>query len=130
MKIPTASRESGLSSRKVDYSAGIQATKSLGRVAPFVSVTYRVFGDPRIIELRDGFAASAGSSFIVDDRTVVLASYHYARAASIHVSDAHELFAGASRSLNDRLRLTGYGTAGLSRGAAGVSGGLSVSLRL
>ena len=131
VKIPTAARSTGLSSRKTDYSAGVQATKTIGRIAPFASVTYRIFGDPRIIELRNGFAASAGSSYVVDDKTVLLASYHYARAASRLIANAHELFAGASRSMAaDRVRLTAYATAGLSSGAAAGSGGLSVSLKL
>ena len=67
---------------------------------------------------------------IVDERTVLLGSYHYARAASRFIRDAHELFAGASRSISgDRLRLTGYTTAGLSKGAAAVSGGVSLSVK-
>jgi hypothetical protein len=131
IKLPTASRSSGLSSRKVDYSAGVQATKVIGQMAPFVSATYRIFGDPQGVSLKDGVAASAGTSFLVDDRTVLLASYHYAQKASNLISDAHELFAGVSRSFADnRFRLSGYATAGLSNGAAGASGGVSISVRL
>ncbi len=131
VKLPTASRASGLSSRKADYSAGVQVTRTIGRVAPFASFTFRVFGDPARIRLQDGFAASAGSSVIVGDRTVILASYHFAQAASRFIGDAHELFAGASRSISGgRLRLTGYTTAGLSDGAAGFSGGLSLAMKL
>lgn len=131
VKIPTATRESGLSSRKADYSVGVQATKPLGILAPFVTATYRVLGDPRGYRLRDGFAASAGSSLILSRNTVLLASYHYAQAASRLVRDAHELFVGGSREIvGTRLRLTGYATAGLSNGAASKSGGLSLSWSL
>lgn len=128
VKLPTATRDSGLSTRRTDYSGGVQVTRQSGRFAPFGSVTYRIFGDPRGIALRDGFAASAGTSLVVSRNVVALASYHYARAAYRLVRDAHELFAGASYLVpRSRLRLTGFTTAGLSRGAAALSGGLSVA---
>ena len=130
-KLATASSGSRLSSGKTDYSFGIQATKVVGSVAPFVSATYRVLGDTRSFDLRDGFAASAGASLVLDSRTVVLGSYHYARAASRLLRDSQELFLGGSRELaGDRLRLTGFSTVGLSSGAAALSGGLALSLSL
>lgn len=131
VKVPTASRSSALSSGKTDFSVGAQATQVVGKFAPFASVTYRFFGDSEQLRLKNGIAASAGSSLALDDKTVLLASYHYAQKASSLISDSHELFAGASRGFSDnRLRLSGYVTAGLSRGAAAASGGLSISVRI
>ena len=131
VKFPTATRKSRLSTGKTDFSAGVQLTKVVGSVAPFVSATYRAFGDPRAFDLRNGFAGSAGTSVIVGDRTVLLASYHYAEAATRFVSDSHELFAGASTQLGrSGVRLTGFATAGLSSGAPGVSGGVALSMKL
>lgn len=131
VKLPTASNASRLSSGETDYSLGIQATKLVGRVAPFVSATYRLLGDPKGFDLHDGIAASAGASFVLDRRTVLLGSYHYARGASRFVHDGHEVFLGGSRELTgSRLRLTGFGTVGLSSGAAAASGGFAVSLAL
>lgn len=131
VKLPTASRESRLSSGKFDYSLGVQATKVVGRVAPFVTATYRSLGDPDGFDLRDGVAASAGASLVLDRRTVMIGSYHYAQAASRLVRDAHELFLGGSREFGGtRLRLTAFGTVGMSSGAAAASGGLAISLAL
>ena len=131
MKLPTASAGSTLSTGKTDVSAGVQLTKTFGRVAPFVSATYRVFGDPAIIDLKNGFAASAGTSIGLGKRTVTLFSYHYAAAATALVRDSHELFAGLSTGLpGSRVRVTGFATAGLSSGAAASSGGISLSLDL
>ena len=131
VKVPTASDSSGLSSGKADYSVGVQATKVVGKVAPFLSATYRVLGDTSAYDLRDGFAASTGASLVVGRRTVLLGSYHYARAASRLLQDSHELFLGGSRELAaDRLRLTGFATVGLSSGAAAASGGIALSLSL
>lgn len=129
IKLPTARDSDHLSSGKTDYSAGVQVTKTFGRVAPFVSATYRVFGDPAIVNLKNGFAASAGLSSAIGERTVALLSYHYAQAASRLIHDSHELFAGISTGLpHSKLRLTGFVTAGISSGAAAESGGLSLSV--
>jgi hypothetical protein len=129
VKVPSATRSSGLSTGKTDYSAGVQATKLFGRVAPFVSGTYRIFGDPSTIDLRNGFAGSAGAAVVLSERSTALFSYHYARGASRLVRNSHELFAGASGKLpGSNLRLTSFVTKGVSSGAASVSGGLSLSL--
>lgn len=128
VKLDTATRASGLSSGKKDYAVGVQVTQPAGRFAPFASATYRFLGDTPTLKLRNGFAASAGASYMLGGRTYLLASYHYSRAATRLVADAHELFAGASAEVpNTRFRVTGFATAGLSRGAAAASGGLALS---
>lgn len=128
VKLDTATRSSGLSSGEKDYAVGAQVTQPLGRVAPFASVTYRFLGDPAQYRLRDGVAASAGASVMLGRGAFLLASYHFSERATRLVKDAHELFAGASMQVRDtRLRVTGFGTAGLSRGAAGLSAGVALS---
>ena len=128
VKIDTAERSSGLTSGKLDYALGLQVTQPIGRVAPFFSVTYRFLGDTAEFTLRDGFAASAGTSFKVGEGTYLLASYHFAERATGLVRDSHELFAGVTAAVGrSRFRITGFGTAGLSRGAAGVSAGLALA---
>jgi hypothetical protein len=131
-KLNTADRSSslssGLSSGKRDYSFGAQVTRPIARIAPFASVTYRILGDPQAFRLRDGFAASAGVSAPIGPRTLVLTSYHYAQAATRLVDDSHEIFAGASTAVGSSgLRLTGFGTAGLSNGASSLSAGVALS---
>lgn len=128
VKLETATRSSGLSSGEKDYALGVQVTKPVGRLGPFVSATYRSLGDPAAFKLRDGFAGSVGSSVLVGERTFLLASYHYAEAATRLVRDAHELFLGGSMPVaRTRLRITAFGTTGLSRGAADLSVGASLS---
>ena len=129
VKLATASDQSRLSTGKTDFSAGVQVTRTFGNLAPFVAATYRIFGNPALIDLTNGFAASAGTSVGLGDHLVAIVSYHYAEAASHLVRDSHELFAGVSAGLpNSKLRLTGFATAGLSSGAAAESGGLSISV--
>ena len=130
-KINTAGRSSGLSSGANDYAVGADVSIPAGRVTPFASVTYRFLGDTRVYDLRDGPAASAGTSLALGADAFLLASYHYSRAATRQVEDGHELFAGASQKLRGTpLRLTGFTTVGLSRGAAAISGGVALSVGL
>ncbi|WP_137899459.1 hypothetical protein [Sphingomonas sp. 2SG] len=130
-KINTATDSSGLSSGKNDYAGGVDVSYPIGKLTPFGSVSYRFLGDTARYDLRDGPAASAGASYALGTDSFLLASYHYSRAATRLVADAHELFAGASTRLGGTpLRLTGFATAGLSRGAAAASAGLSLSLGL
>jgi hypothetical protein len=127
-KINTAKERSGLSSGKNDYTLGADASATLGRVTPFVSLSYRFLGNTTLYQLRDGPAASAGASYAIGSNSFLLASYHYSRAATRQVDDAHELFAGVSTRIpRSPLRVTGFATAGLSQGAAAASGGLAIS---
>lgn len=130
-KLNTASKRSGLSSGENDYAVGADLSVPLGKLAPFTSFTYRFLGDTAIYTLRDGPAASAGASYALGPDAFLLASYHYARAATRQVADAHELFAGASARISGTpMRLTGFATAGLSHGAAGASVGIAISAGL
>lgn len=128
VKLPTASDRSQLSTGKTDYAFGAQVSKQFGRLVPFVSGTYRIFGDSGPWDLRNGMAASAGASYVLPGRATVIASYDYASRASGFVSDSHEMFGGMSVPLGrSPFRLTAYGTVGLSRSAPDASGGLSLA---
>jgi hypothetical protein len=130
-KLNTATKGSGLSSGKNDYAVGADLSVPMGRVTPFASFTYRFLGDTTIYQLRDGPAASAGISYSFGSDSFLLASYHYSRAATAFVTDAHELFAGASTRLaRTPIRVTGFVTKGVSNGAADASAGLALSYGL
>lgn len=130
-KLNTASKSSGLSSGKNDYSLGADISVPVGKVTPFASFSYRFLGDTATYVLRDGPAASAGASYALNDKSFLLVSYHYSLSATRLVNDSHEVFVGASTKVRGSpLRLTGYATAGLSSGAAAASGGLALSVDL
>lgn len=128
-KISTATQSSRLSSGENDYALGADVSVPLGRLTPFASVTYRILGDTASYRLRDGSAASVGTSYAIGTESFALVSYHYARAATRLVDNSHELFAGMSTHVPATpMRLTGFSTIGLSRGAAAVSGGVALSV--
>lgn len=128
LKIPTAARSSQLSTGKVDYAVGTELSRSFGRWTPGVSASYRIFGDTSVWQFRNTLHTSANVTYALMPRTAVLISYDYTQAATRFVDDAHEIVAGASTPIADRMRLTGYISKGLSSGAADISGGASVSL--
>ena len=130
VKIPTASKASQLSTGRVDYSGGAELSKSISRFTPAVNITYRVFGDTRDFHFRNGFDVTAGSTYAITPRALLLLNYEYARSSSVYIKDSHELVAGASFPVaSDRLRLTSYISKGLSQGASSVSGGAALAFR-
>ena len=127
LKLPTASNSS-ISTGKTDFSVGMEISKPIGRVVPFASLTYRSFGSTSEWKLKDGIATSVGANWIINNRMVGSLSYDYAQQASRYIADSHELVASlSSRLWNTKIRLTGFAAAGLSSGAADVSGGVSLS---
>lgn len=131
VKLPTASSSSQLSTGKTDFSLGASASKTIGRLTPSITATYRWFGDTDIWKFRNGFEISAGASYAVTNTTIAFLTYDYARATTALIRDYHEMVGALSTPvINNRLRLTAFAGKGLSSGAADVSGGVSLSLRL
>lgn len=129
VKLPTASASSKLSTGKADFAGGTELSRVMGRVTPFASVTYRIFGDKAPWHIRNGFSASGGASVTMTAKTTLIVSYDYAEAATSVVENSHELFLGLSSPLpRSALRVTGFGTIGLSRGAPALSSGLSATM--
>ena len=127
VKLPTASNSS-LSTNKTDFSFGGEVSRSFGKFVPFASLTYRSFGSDSEWKLKDGVATSVGTTWLINDRFVGSFSYDYAQRASRFIQDSHEFVASLSSKLWDtKIRLTGFASAGLSSGAADVSGGLALS---
>ena len=127
LKLPTAT--DNLSTGEVDYSLGAEVSRSFGRFYPFASVTYRGFGDTEVLRLNDGFAASMGAGYLVGRQALVMLSYDYAERASRFIPDSHEVVASfSSRVGSTPVRFSSFVAGGLSKGAADLSGGVSLSL--
>lgn len=128
VKVPTASRGKGLGTGETDVSVGAEVSKTLGSVIPFVSVGYRMPGDPPGVDLHNSWTASGGINVMMG-KSILIASYDYREATSDLAKDSHELFGAVSTPLNKRLNLTIYGSAGLSDGAPGYGVGGMVSVK-
>lgn len=128
VKVPTASRSKGLGTGKVDVSVAAEVSKSIGAVTPFIKGGYRFPGDPTGIDLHNAFFGSAGASVSIG-KALLMGSYDYRAAASDFSKDSHEMFGAVSGPVSDRLSLTLYGTAGLSKGAPDYGAGLMVTIK-
>ncbi|MHB8287477.1 MAG: transporter, partial [Caulobacteraceae bacterium] len=131
VKIPTATQSSRLSTGEVDYSVGATVSKTIGRYSPLVSIFYRSFGNGPNFQLKNGFATSIGTTYAFSPRIVGLLTYDYAQRASQYIADGHQITTSVTSLLpNSPVRVTAFISGGLSRGAPGISTGISLSLRL
>jgi hypothetical protein len=129
VKFPTSAKSKGLGTGKTDFSGSVDISRTFGAITPFVTLGYRVLGDPAGYNLRSGPTASIGASAPVG-KAVFITSYDYSRAASPLAKDSHELFGAFSGPVARNLALTGYGTAGLSKGAPDFGVGLLLTAKL
>ena len=129
VKLPTASKSKQLTTGKTDESVSLDLSYPTGVVTPFVNVGYRFLGDPVGVKLRDGPTASVGSSVQLGKATLI-GSYDYARSVTSLTRDSHQRFGGLSGPASNRFTLTGYGTKGLSSGAADYGAGLLLSVKV
>lgn len=129
VKLPTSSESKRLGTGKTDVAVSVDVARPIGNIAPFATVGYRMPGDPDGISLRNTFTTSVGTTVSLGSTTLI-ASYDYAGATTRQVADSHSLFGGVSVPVSDRFSLVGYGTGGLSEGAADFGVGLLLSARL
>ncbi|MET3527138.1 hypothetical protein [Phenylobacterium koreense] len=128
-KLPTSDPDKHLGTGEADFTVGADFTYPIGPVAPFLSVNYRMPGDPEGVELRNTYAASVGASMVFG-RSIAIVSYDYAQASSPLAKDARELFGAVSTPVTDKVNGTLYGTAGLSEGSADYGVGVMLTLKL
>lgn len=128
VKLPTASTRRGLSTGKTDIGIVADISRPVGNLSPFLTLGYRMPGDPDGFELRNSATVSAGTSATFG-RIVAIGSYDYAGASSRLAFDSHSLFGALAAPVSKNVILTGYGTVGLSRGAPDHGVGLLVTIR-
>ena len=129
VKLPTSKRSEHLGTGKTDYSASADISYPIGNWAPFVTLGYRIPGDPAGINLKNTFTSSVGTSLAVG-HTVYIVSYDYSQASSPLAKDAQEIFGAVSAPATDRLNVTAYGIAGLSDGSPDYELGLLLTVKL
>jgi hypothetical protein len=128
VKLPTSERSKGLSTGKTDLGLIADLSRPMGVASPFLTLGYRMPGDPAGFDLRNTVTVSVGSSFTLG-KLVAIGSYDYAGATSALSHDSHSLFAALASPVSKRLTITGYGNVGLSRGAADYGIGLLLTVR-
>lgn len=125
VKIPVQ-KFNDISTGETDWSVSGEISRPVGKVVPFASVGYRVYGDPELWEVQDGFSASAGFGILAGDGAVAF-SYEFAETTSDFVDDAHEIVAVYDAPVTGRFRIASFATVGLSDGAPDFGAGLRLA---
>jgi hypothetical protein len=129
-KVPIGSARRRLSTGEYDFGASLDVSRQFGIWGPFVTVGYLDLGKPAGFTLYNTTSVSVGTSLMLRDNLVAIASYDYDSADSPLVPAGHQLFGSLSWICNDRITLTGYGSVGLSAGSADAGGGFLMSFSL
>lgn len=128
VKIPTGSDEERLSTGEFDYGAGIEVSRAIGNIEPFVEAQYRINGDPPDRDYRNTWLASAGTSVRLG-RSRASLSYEYSQSRVRGREAAHSLDGSFATPISRRLLLSTFGSVGLSERASDFSVGAVLTLR-
>jgi hypothetical protein len=129
-KVPIGSARRRLSTGEYDFGASVDVSRQFGIWGPFVTVGYLDLGKPAGFTFYNTSSVSAGTSLMLRDNLVAVVSYEYDSADSPLVPAGHQLFGSLSWICNDRITLTGYGSAGLSTGSPDLGLGFLISYGL
>jgi hypothetical protein len=129
VKLPTASEEDALGTGETDYSVTADFSKTFGNLIPFLTLGYRMPGDPTTIDLNNTFSASAGMSVAMGESVAIL-SYDYREATSDLAEESQDVFGAYSAPLGERFNWTIYGSAGLTKGSPDFAAGLMLTFNL
>jgi len=129
-KLPTAPARRRLNTGEADFGMSVDVSRSFGDWTPFVTVGYLNRGQPAGFTFYDTSSVSNGTSYVLNQNLVVVASYDYDSPDAPQVTGAHELMGSLSWIRNDRMTLTGYVTTGLSSGSPDYGIGFLVSYGL
>jgi len=128
VKLPTASREKGLGTGKVDYGVSGQLFKKMGAVVPFVGAGYTIIGEPDNFETRNRLSGTAGSHLLLGKSSALSASYSYEQSASTSIGDSQSLNMGFGTNLSRSVRIGVDGAVGLSDAAPDTRVGLKLRI--
>jgi hypothetical protein len=129
-KVPTGPTHRRLSTGEADLGVNLDVARQFGVWGPFVTVGYLNRGQPAGFTLYSTTSVSAGTSLEISKNWVAVASYDYDSSDTPLVPAGHELLGSLSWIRDDRVTLTGYGTAGLSAGSPDIGAGFLISYRL
>jgi len=127
VKAPTGPTSRRLSTGETDFGASVDVSRQFGIWTPFVTVGYLDQGHPSGFTLYNTTSVSAGTSLELNDNLVAVASYDFDSANAPQVQAGQELFGSLSWVRDDKVTLTGYGTAGLTSGSPNIGVGFLLS---
>jgi hypothetical protein len=127
IKFPTASDSKDLGTGEFDYTGQVDVSKSFGPVTPFVTLGYRVLGDPQGRDLDNVFFGSLGIGYKLTGALGVGAILDWAEASTGAADDAIEFTPYLSLKMGRQWSTSAYALMGLSDGSPDYGGGLQVT---
>ena len=129
VKIPTADEDKGLGTGEADYTLQLDYFKPLGDLTPFVTVAYKIKGDPSGTNLDNVLYLSVGSDFKYSNDSNIGLSLDYQEASSSRADDQLELFGYYNQRLDGSWSLMLYGYSGLDDGSPDYGAGVGATYR-
>jgi len=127
VKLPTADEDKGLGTGEMDYTLQADFFKPLGNMTPFLTLAYKMRGEPSGIELDDSLYVSVGSDYRVGEHSNLGLSLDFQEAANSQSEDVLELFGYLRREISSNWTLMLYGYSGLEDGSPDYGLGFQVT---
>ncbi len=127
VKFGTADVNKGLGTGENDYAVSLDTYKTLGKWTPFGGVGWTNYGSSPYIKLDNGVQANAGMDYRVAGSDNVGVAYNYRQRIATRGAAQSEVTAYWAHKFNDRLRLQGQATGGMSNGSPDWGVGTSVN---
>lgn len=127
LKLPTADEEKGLGTGEADYTLQADLFKPIGNATPFLTLAYKMKGEPSDLQLDDVMFVSVGSDFRISADTNFGLSVDYQESSHSGSDDSLELFGYINQSVNSNWSIMLYGYSGLDDGSPDYGVGFQVS---
>lgn len=127
IKWGTASTGKGLGTGENDFSVEIDAYKSIGKVAWFANLGYRVYGDPSGIDLKNVAYGGLGVSGKLTQTVSIGTSWDYRPKITSTGDPSNELTVFSSHRINQKNKVQVYAVTGFSEGSPDWGGGLTLT---
>ncbi|MEO9968554.1 MAG: hypothetical protein ABJG15_01785 [Hyphomonadaceae bacterium] len=129
LKLPVASTADSLGTGEFDGGGAVDIAYDLGKLTPFVTVGYRLRGDPEGADLNNTFSVSAGASYNLGGGYALLGSYDFRERTTDTSENSNEVFGAVTGKFNDTIRWTLYGSVGFTDGAPDQGAGAQLTFR-
>lgn len=127
VKFGTADANKGLGTGANDYAVSLDMYKTLGNWTPFGGVGWTNYGSSPYIKLENGIQANAGLDYRVAGNDNVGVAYNHRQRVAVDGVPQSEVTAYWAHKFNNRLRLQGQATGGMTNGSPDWGVGTSVS---
>lgn len=130
VKLPLADEKKQLGTGEFDWSLAVDLAYSIDSLSPFITLGYKLMGDPDTINLDNIYFASLGLDYQLLPNLHSGIIYDYKQKVFADSYDVSESTLYLSWTIDKRLSINGYLVKGFSHGSPDIATGLQFSLSL